>query len=60
MDMKPQKPGFCVSFYFLWSGKRVGGDRPFSSVMRSARWRALRGGFVRGVEGKNGGGSGGT
>ena len=39
-----------------WEGE---GDRPFSSVMRSARWRALRGALNGDGEGRKGGGGGG-
>ena len=48
-----------ILFCFGW-GKMAGGDRPFSSVMRSARWRALRGGLVRRVRERMEGGNGGT
>lgn len=34
------------------------GDRPFSSVIRSARWRALRGALGGEGEDKKGGGGG--
>ena len=56
---------FLFDFGFIWEGgfewDGVGGDRPFNSVMRSARWRALKGGVSWGGEDEKGKrGSGGT
>ena len=48
-----------VCFVLCGGLGRRKGDRPFSSVIRSARWRALRGALAGEGEGRRGGGGGG-